>query len=171
MKSTSSSCIEVPPWGRVGRYEGGWVHGKRRRLEGSVRARGGSHRASKRHMRDPARRRGGFDLVVRLEALESVPEAYASAEQDRHHDDVHVIDEPCREEVADRRGTSADPYVQAVGSLAGSLERLGRRSVDEVKGGAALHLDRRARVMGKNEHRCVERRGGAPPAPPPPVPA
>jgi hypothetical protein len=34
---------------------------------------------------------------------------------------VHVVDEPCREEVADRRGTSADPYVQAVRSLAGSL--------------------------------------------------
>src|ERR687892_1291747 len=132
----------------------------------SARARGGCHRTGERDMRDSAGRGGGLDLVVLLEGLQSVPEPYASAEQDRHHNDVHVVDEPCREEVADRRGTSADPYVQAVGSLAGSLERLGRRSVDEVKGGAALHLDRRARVMGKNEHRCVERRVGTPPAPP-----
>src|SRR5918996_1008424 len=131
----------------------------------SARARGACHHTGERDMRDSAGRGGGLDLIVLLEGLQSVPEPYASAEQDRNDHDVHVVDEPCREEVADRRGTSADPYVQAVGSLAGSLERLGRRSVDEVKGGAALHLDRRARVMGKNEHRCVERRDGAPPTP------
>src|SRR5919204_1274138 len=127
--------------------------------------RGGSDtRTGERHVRDSAGRGGGLDLVVLPEALQSVPEPHASAEQDRNDHDVHVVDEPCREEVADRRGTSADPYVQAVGSLAGSLQCLGRRSFDEVKGGAALHLDRRARVMGKNEHRCVEWRVGTPPA-------
>ena len=40
----------------------------------------------------------------------------------------------------------------------------GRRSVDEVEGGAALQFDRRSRVMGEDEGRCVERRVGAPPA-------
>src|SRR5207244_899673 len=46
--------------------------------------------------------------------------------------------------------------------LAGRLECLGRRSVDEVVRRAALHLDRRARVMGEDEGRCVERRVGTP---------
>src|ERR687895_481822 len=115
-------------------------------------------------MRDPARRRGGFDLVVRLEALESVPEAYASAEEDRDHDDVHVVDEPRGNEVPDHGGASADAYVLTVRSIAGGLERLLGRTIDEVERRAALHLDRWPRVMGENEDRRVERRVGTPPA-------
>src|SRR4029450_4100093 len=91
-------------------------------------------------------------------------EAYASAEQDWDHHDVHVVDEPGSKEVADHGRTSADTDVLAVRGLAGRLERLGRRSVDEVERRAALHLDRRARVMGEDEDRCVERRVGPPPA-------
>src|SRR5436309_13688827 len=115
-------------------------------------------------MRDSAGRGGGLDVVVLLEALQAVPEAYASAEQDRDHHRVHVVDEPGSKEVADHGGTSADADVLAARSLAGRFERLGRRSVDEVERGAALHLDRRARVMGEDEDRRVERRVGAPPA-------
>src|SRR5215203_7089238 len=115
-------------------------------------------------MRDSAGRGGGLDLIVLLEALQSVPEAYAPAEQDRDHHDVHVVDEPGSKEVADHGGTAADAYVLAARSLAGRLERVGRRSVDEVVRRAALHLDRRARVMGEDEGRCVERRVGTPPA-------
>src|SRR6266487_4311102 len=88
-------------------------------------------------MRDSAGRGGGLDLVVLLDALQSVPEAYASAEQDRDHHDVHVVDEPGSKEVADHGGTSADAYVLAVRSLAGRLERLGTRSIDEVERRAA----------------------------------
>src|ERR671934_1390627 len=119
-----------------------------------------------RHMRDSAGRGGGLDRVVLLEALRSVPEAYTSAEQDRDHHDVHVVDEPGGKEVADRGGASADPYVLAVRSLAGGLERLGRRRVEEVVRRAALHLDRRARVVGEDEDRRMERRVGTPPASP-----
>src|ERR687888_135735 len=121
-------------------------------------------------MRDSARRRGCLDLVILLEALQSVPEAYASAEQDRDHHNVHVVDQPGSKEVADHGWTSAEAHVLAVRSLAGRLERLGRRSVDEVERRTALHLDRRARVVGEDEDRRVERRGWAPPPPPPPGP-
>src|ERR671925_1405564 len=117
-------------------------------------------------MRDSAGRGRGLDLVVVLDALESVPEAHASAEQDRDDHDVHVVDEPGSEEVANDGGASADAYVLAVGGLAGRLERLGRRCVDEVERRAALHLDRRARVMCEDEDWGVERRGWAPPTPP-----
>src|SRR4051794_39335485 len=99
-------------------------------------------------MCDSAWRSGGLDLVVVLEALQSVPEAYASAEQDGDDHDVHVVDESGRKEVADHGGASAEPYVLAVGGLASCLERLCRWGVDEVKRCAALHLDRRARLVG-----------------------
>src|SRR5687768_15831463 len=131
-------------------------------LPESARSRSSFLVSGERHVRHSAGRGGGLDLVVLLEALQSVPEAYASAEQDRDHDDVHVVDEPGRKEIADRGGASADAYVLAVRGLAGRLERLGRRSVDEVERRAALHLDRRARVVGEDEGRCVERRVGTP---------
>src|SRR4051794_521126 len=121
-------------------------------------------------MRDSAGRGRGLDLVVVLETLQSVPEPHAAAEHDRDHHDVHVVDEPRSKELADHRGASADAYVLAVGGLAGPLERLGRRSVEEVVRRAALHLDRRARVMSEDEDRRVKRRGGGPPPPPPPGP-
>src|SRR5581483_10457687 len=92
------------------------------------------------------------------------PEADTAAQQDRDDHDVHMIDEARSNEVAEHGGTPADAYVLAGGRLAGSLEGLGRRGVDEVDGRAALHLDRRARMMGEDEGRCVERRIGAPPA-------
>ena len=69
---------------------------------------------------------------------------------------MHVVDEPFSKELADRRRTPADPYVLAARSFAGRRERLGRRSIQEVEGRAALQLDRRARMMGKDEDRCVE---------------
>src|SRR5947207_13768148 len=109
-------------------------------------------------MRDSAWRGGGLDLVVPLEALQPVPEPYASAEQDRDDHDVHVVDKPGGKEVADHGGASAEAYVLAVGGLAGGLERLGGGGVDEVERRAAFHLERRARLMGENEGRCVERR-------------
>src|SRR6476659_6974088 len=125
-----------------------------------------SVRTGECHVRDSAWRGDGLDLVALFEALQPVPEAYASAEQNRHDHDVHVVDEPGGKEVAQQGGASADPYISAVSGLAGSLERLGGRSVDEVERRAALHLDRRARVMGEDEDRCVERRVGTPRAPP-----
>src|SRR3954465_3744995 len=41
---------------------------------------------------------------------------------------------------------------------------IGGGRVEEVERRAALHLDRRARVMGEDEDRCVERRVGTPSA-------
>src|SRR6266508_5344656 len=47
-----------------------------------------------RHMRHSAGRGGGLDLIVLLEALQALPQARASAEQDRDHHDVHVSTSP-----------------------------------------------------------------------------
>src|SRR3954453_5211372 len=138
--------------GGAGRAAAPWVLG-----------RGGSGTsAGECHVRDSAGRGGGLDPVVVLEAPQALPDPHAPAEQDRDHHDVHMVDEPGSKEVADHGGTSAEAYVLAVRGLAGCLERLGRRSVDEVERRAALHLDRRAWVMGEDEYRCVERRVGTP---------
>src|SRR5918997_1876388 len=94
---------------------------------------GSDSRTGERHMRNSAGRGDGLGLVVLLEALQVVPEAYASAEQDRDHHDVQVVDEPGGKEVADHGGTSADAYVLAVRGVTGRLERLGRRRVEEVE--------------------------------------
>src|SRR6266850_1530397 len=99
---------------------------------------GSDTRTGECHVRDSAGRGGGLNLVVLLDALQSVPEAYASAEQDRDHHDVHVVDEPGSKEVADHGGTPADAYVLVARSLAGRLERLGRQRVDEVERRAPL---------------------------------
>ena len=66
-------------------------------------------------------------MIVPLQALQSVPEANTPTEQDRDHHDVQVVDESGSKELADGGDTSADPYVLAVCSLAGRLERLGGR--------------------------------------------
>jgi hypothetical protein len=50
--------------------------------------------------------------------------------------------------------------------LSGEVERLVWAAIDEVEDGAALHLDRRARVVRKHEDRRVEWRVRPPPAAP-----
>src|SRR4051794_1840977 len=103
-------------------------------------------------MRHAAGRRDSLDLVFPLKTLQSVPESYAAAEQDRDHHDMHVVDQPGRKELADHGSASPNAYVLAVRGLAGRIERLGRRGIDEVEGRATLHHDRRARVMGEDEY-------------------
>src|SRR5829696_3381701 len=109
-------------------------------------------------------RRGGFDRVVLLDALQSVPQADPSAEHDRHHDDMQVVDEAGGHELANHRRSATDPDVEAVRSLASLLERLGGRRVDEVEGRPAVHLDRRTVVVREHEDGRVERWVGTPPS-------
>src|SRR5688572_2725714 len=120
--------------------------------------------SDERYMRDSAGRGDGLGRVVLLDALQSTPEVRPSPEKDGHHHNVHVVDQPGCHEVADHGGAAADAYVLAVRSLAGLLERPGRRGIDEVERRASLHFDGRACVMGEDEDRRMERRVGAPPA-------
>src|SRR4029450_7256130 len=94
-------------------------------------------------------------------------EAHSPAEQDRDHHDVRVVDEPGGKEVTERGWTSTDADVRAPRRVAGRLECLCRRRVEEVEGRAALHLDRWAQVVGEDEYRRVERRLVTPTSPPP----
>lgn len=58
-------------------------------------------------------------------------------------------------------GDAADAHVLVARCLPRDLEGLGRRDVEEVEGGAALHLDRRLRPVGEHEGRCGK--AGLPP--------
>src|SRR5205085_3530486 len=71
---------------------------------------------------------------------------------------------PAARKSRDHGGASTDAHVLPARSLPSGLERLGGRHIEEVERRAALHLDRRARVMGEDEDRCVERWVGTPPA-------
>jgi hypothetical protein len=117
-------------------------------------------------VRDAARRRDRLDREPFLDAFEAVPEPHAAAQHDRHDGDVQVVDQVLGEELADDGRPAADADVEAAGGLTRLAERLLRRGVDEVEGGAALHLDGRPRVVGQDEHRGVEDGVGAPPAVP-----
>src|SRR6478752_7166976 len=97
--------------------------------------------AGEGEVRDTGRGGDGLDVEGLLDALETVPETDAAAEHDRDLDEVHVVDEPCGQEVADDAGTTPEPDVLAVGGRANRLERLGRGGLDEVEDVAALHLE------------------------------
>src|SRR5262245_24083166 len=107
-------------------------------------------------MRDTVCRRDRFDVVGLLEGLQAVPEPDAAAEKDRDLHDMHVVDQPCGEEVAYDRRPTAEADVLATGRLAGRLERLRRGGVEEVERGATFHLDRRSGPVGEHEDRRVE---------------
>ena len=53
-----------------------------------------------------------------------LPQGYAAAEGYRHHHQVHEVDQVGREELAHRRGSSADADVTAVRGLLGQAEHL-----------------------------------------------
>src|SRR4029079_15645393 len=89
------------------------------------------------HVRDSAWRRAGLDLIVLLATFQAVPQVIPAAEDDRDHRDVQLVDEPLGDELADDRDATTDADIQTAGSLAGRLERLGRRRADEGERRAA----------------------------------
>src|SRR3569623_815045 len=64
---------------------------------------------------------------------------------------MKLIDAALTKILLDRIRHPADPHVASAGRLAGTIESLANASRDEVKRGAAFHLDRWASVMGQDE--------------------
>jgi hypothetical protein len=81
--------------------------------------------AGEREVGDPAGRGHGLDRVALLRSFEPVPQPDASAEHDRDDHQMHVVDEPGSQEVADDRGTAADAHVQPARGLARGGEGVG----------------------------------------------
>ena len=79
---------------------------------------------------------------------------------------MQLVDQPRLQILPDRRNAAAESDVAAARRGARLFERGLNAVGDEAKLRAALHLERRARVMREDEHRRVIRRLLAPPAAP-----
>ena len=88
-------------------------------------------------------RRGGFDVKALFESFESIPEPFAPAQDDRHDDNVHVVDQIGLKELSDGADAATDPDVKVAGQGAGLLEGGDRIGVNEMKGCSAFHLEYR----------------------------
>src|SRR5256714_1212209 len=96
-------------------------------------------------------------------------ERLTTAEQHRRDRDMHLVDEPRLETLAQRGRRAADLDRAPARGLPGATERFLNSAGDEMKDGPAFHRDRFARVVRQHEHRHVIRRVLAPPAAPPVV--
>jgi hypothetical protein len=52
-----------------------------------------------------------------MQPVEAVPEPDAATEHDRDLHDVQVVDQVSMQELVDRRGPVAEPYVQVAGAF------------------------------------------------------
>jgi hypothetical protein len=78
-------------------------------------------------------------------------------------DDVRIVDQAGGQELADDARAAVDADIRASGGLARLRKRLGGAGVEEVKRGAAVHLDWEPEMVGENKDRGVERRVVSPP--------
>ena len=115
-------------------------------------------------MRGVRRRNMLAALIAELWKIETGEEVFAAAEEDRRDGEMHLVDQAQPADIAGssrrrhrpgRRGRSRPPS---------RVQRRVNTVGDEVKRRAAIHRDRRARMMGEHEHRTVIGRVVAPPA-------
>src|SRR3546814_5961127 len=76
---------------------------------------------------------------------------------------MHLVDEIGFEILPDRRDAAANPDVAAARCLSRALQRLMDAAGHEVEGRAAVHLQRRARMVGEDEDWDMIGRRLAPP--------
>src|SRR3954453_15500529 len=107
-------------------------------------------------MENAERRRGRFDFKALFESFESIPEPFAPAEDDRHDDDVHVVDQIGLEELSNGADATTDADVEGAGQGTSLLECGDRVGVHEMECRPALHLEYRPRMVGQNDARGVE---------------
>src|SRR5581483_11280417 len=105
-------------------------------------------------------------LVAERAPVDALEERLAPPEQHRPDGEMQLGDQSRLQILPHSRYPAAQAYVLAVGRGLRLLERRLDAVGDEVKHGAALHLQRRAPVMRQDEHRRVVRRLLAPPAAP-----
>jgi len=103
-------------------------------------------------------------LETELVEIDSLEEMLAFAEENRRDGEVHLVDVAGEEKLADGRNTTADANVFFAGSFGRLLEGRVNTRGDEVKRGAAFHLERRARVMREDENGHMVGRTWTPPA-------
>src|SRR5215469_8685120 len=98
-----------------------------------------------------------------MQPVKAVPESDAAADHDRYQHNMQVVDQVCLQELVNRGGPAAKPYVEVSGCLLRLIQDLGRSAADEVEGCVAKR-ERFPLVMRHHEARRVERWILAPPA-------
>src|ERR671917_1085588 len=87
-----------------------------------------------------ARRRHHLHIVLLLQRLQTVPQLYAAAEQDRDLHDMQMVDEPGGEELAQHRRAPTDADVLTVCRLPSYGECIHQRDIEEMERRTAVHL-------------------------------
>ena len=103
-------------------------------------------------------------MVAELRCVNAFQKGFSGTEEGRRQGQVHVIDQPGAKVLPDGGNTTAQSDIPTVGSVHRPLERGVNAIGDKVESGAAVHLDRSARVVGKHKNRSVVRGIVAPPS-------
>src|SRR5579862_2763950 len=102
-------------------------------------------------------------LVAQRRQVEAVQNILAAPEQDRRNREMQLVDQAGPQELPYRRHATADPDVAPARGFNGACERNVNAVGDEMKHGAAAHLERCTRMMRQHEDRHVVWRLVTPP--------
>ena len=105
-------------------------------------------------------------LVAERGHVETGEERLAATEEDGRDDEMHLVDEPGVQILPDSGCASAEADVAAARRLLGTGKRGLDAVGDEMEDRAALHFQRRPRMVGEDEDGNVIGRIFAPPASP-----
>src|SRR4051794_40815967 len=90
-------------------------------------------------------------FIAERRPIETGEQILAFAEQHRRYGEMQLVDEARLQILADGGDAAADADVTAGGGLARPIERFADAAGDEMEDRAALHLERRALVVGEDE--------------------
>jgi hypothetical protein len=101
--------------------------------------------------------------LLELEVANVLEQPLAATEQDGDEVELELIDQAGGEILLDEVGASPEEHILAAHGVPRLLERGLDPIGDEDEGGASLHLQRLAGMVGEHEDRRVEERVVAPP--------
>src|SRR6188768_639498 len=123
-------------------------------------------RALERDVNRVLRRDVRVHAIAERAQIQIAKEVFARAEYHRRKREVHFVDQPSAQVLANGLGATADPHIAIARGSARLLECLLDATRDEVKDRSALHLERLSRMMGEHEDGNMIGRIVAPPAAP-----
>src|SRR6266511_3338765 len=103
-------------------------------------------------------------LVAERAQVEALKEVLSAAQHHGPNREMEVVDEPGGQILADRGDAAAQAHIHSPGRGFRLLQRRLNSVGHEMKGGAALHRDRLARVVRQYERRDVIGRLVSPPS-------
>jgi hypothetical protein len=90
-------------------------------------------------MRNAAWRADRLNMEALLQFFETVPQPFPASENDRHDDNMHVVNQIGWQELSNGCWSPANSDIQTTGRFPGGFQRLGRTRVQEMERRAAFH--------------------------------